>query len=160
VTAFGLQNFATEPRERDGDVVFTEDEVQPLPEGHDIVVEGYYLPAQWRRFVAHDHKGRPSIGLSHPAGAVLQLRVLYPPPTYSLDGFIGVEIYTSPKELPDPDHGFAISGPTGNLRQNERGELLGDGIFCYCPRGPIPTRRRLEHISPNADQVGEQGPPS
>jgi hypothetical protein len=158
VTIHGLDGFATEPNERDGDVTYTVDDVEPISEPRIFVVEGYFLPALWRRFVVRDEANRPIIRIVHPTGAILQLRAVSPPEAAEQYGFIGIELYSDTKELPDPDHGFIISSSTGNIRRNEHGELLGDAIACTVPRATLAARRRLEHQPPPAQHdAGEAG---
>lgn len=156
VTIHGLDGFATERNEREGDVTYTMDDVAPISEPRIFMVEGYFFPALWRRFVVRDEADRPIIRIVHPSGAILQLRAVFPPAAAEQHGFIGIELYSDTKELPHPDHGFIISSSTGNIRRNEQGEPLGDEIACIVPRATIPPRRRLEHQPPPvSDDPGE-----
>jgi hypothetical protein len=117
-----------------------------LPGANQLVLEGHYFAAPWRRFIRL-RDGLPKLDVAHPAGANLELHVLLPPARCRLQGFLGVELYE--EVLPDDGEiapGFRLSGPTGNLRCNEAGETLGDGIFCSYPDDvSIPGMRSLDH---------------
>jgi hypothetical protein len=80
-------------------------------------------------------EGSKTISIVHPAGALLPLKVLYPGERCALQGFIGLELYTGIDGLIGASSGFSLSGSTGNLRRDQDGHLLGDGIFAVYP-GP------------------------
>ena len=145
VTVRGIEQFQTVGATTDDLCVFSRDEISATPGWNQLVLEGHYLPAAWRRFVRRDSDGTHSIGIVHPQGAVLQLKVLFPPERAALQGFIGVELYASTTTEETPSPSFSLSGSTGNLRRNEQGELLGDGIFCLYPRLSIAARRSLDY---------------
>lgn len=59
-------------------------------------------------------------------------------------GLIGIELRREPVGI-GPSPSYIVSSSTGNLRRNENGELLGDGIFCMYPRGDIGHRRTIDY---------------
>jgi hypothetical protein len=81
----------------------------------------------------------------HPSGIVIPLKAVFAPDDCEFPGFLGLELYTMPDTDTDgPRPRFTIGGPAGNLRDNEKGERLGDGIMCLCPAGDIPVRRSVD----------------
>ena len=130
-----LEHLAVETSDSAETLLFTEDDVTPLPSADQVVLEGYFFPPLWRRFVRRDRRGELTISVFHPAKAVLQLRVALPPDGGDVPGFLAFEVYTNYLKLADEDPrpGFIMSGSTGNLRRNEHGEMLGDGIYCFYP---------------------------
>ena len=130
-----LEQFASETSATGSTLLFTEADVTPLPEADQIVLEGYYFPPLWRRFIRRDHRGELTISVFHPAKAALQLRVALPPDSCELPGFLAFEVNTNylKEEGAGPRPGFIMSGSTGNLRRNDQGEMLGDGIYCFYP---------------------------
>jgi hypothetical protein len=79
-----------------------------------------------------------------PLGAVLRICGICKPEQCALQNFIGLELYTytAGPESEGLTSGFALSGSTGNLRKNEQGETLADGIFCVYPRRSATLARR------------------
>jgi hypothetical protein len=157
LTLRGLDRFeAHDGREEVGDVMFAQSAIDPLPGAPLIyVLEGHYFPALWRRFVRTARDGAKTVEVLHPAGVVLSLRVLWPPDECDRQGFLGIELYTDfqDEDAPDPAHGFILSGSTGNLRRNDEGELLGDGVYCIAPREGFPVRRSLDYGKPSVPVV-------
>ncbi len=163
--AFGLaltrpEDFVPETTESADTVVFDDADVSRLDDADVVSLEAYYFPPLWRRFIRPDAKGRPVIRVFHPAKAVLELRVLLPHAKCELPGFLGIEIYTQysipllgdagepedAEHVHEPEPGFIFSGSTGNLRRNEDGELLGDGIYCVYPVQQIAGKRNLDFV--------------
>jgi hypothetical protein len=144
ITLTDLEQFATEAHASADTLLFTEADVTPLPEADQIVLEGYYFPPLWRRFIRRDNRGELTISVFHPAKATLHLRVALPPDSCQLPGFLAFEVYTNylKEEEAGPRPGFTISGSTGNLRRNEHGEMLGDGIYCFYPAEDFPMAMR------------------
>jgi len=151
----GVKGFEIANHPCNDDVAFSEHELTLLPAPRIYVVEGHYFPPLWRRFVQTEVDATKRISILHPNGAVLRLRVLLPPEPCKRQGFLGLEIYSEPleMEMPNPEHGFILAGSTGNLRRNEQGELLGDGIWCMAPKGQMPARRSLDYGRPNIPPV-------
>jgi hypothetical protein len=147
----GVESFETQQEPSAGDITFAEHELTLMPAPRIIyALKGHFFPPLWRRFVWVDADGSHKISIRHPCGAVLRLKVLLPPERCQRQGFLGLEVYSEPEsvDFPDPSHGFLLSSSTGNLRRNERGELLGDQITCIAPRGDIPPRRSLDYRRP------------
>jgi hypothetical protein len=146
VTIRGLDHFETEAAGRPEDVTYTERDVAALPEPKTYMIEGYYYPPKFRRFVRPLPHGGLTIAKLHPSGTVIPLRVLLP--RNQAHGFIGVEVYTIPRELPDPDHGFIISTSSGNARRSHHGALLADVMACVVPIGDFDAGRDLMYQPP------------
>ncbi len=148
----GLEQFEKVTRVRDTPCVFRHDELTIVPGRHVFALEGYYLPALWRRFVRVRPDGTRVVPLVHPAGVIVELKAIFPSERCARQAFLGLEMYTVPlaeDEVSGPS--FAISGSTGNLRRNEQGQLLGDGIFCRYPHDSgIPIRRSLDYAHPQS----------
>jgi hypothetical protein len=149
LSMFGLEHFERANKIKDTPLLFTYAEIASMPGPNVFALEGYYLPALWRRFVRVKEDGSKTISLSHPAGAVLELKVIFPPEQCALQNFIGLELYTytAGPESEGLTSGFALSGSTGNLRKNEQGETLADGIFCVYPRRSATLARRSLNFS-------------
>lgn len=131
--ACGRRVDAGKPRER---IVFSESEIEHMrPNGMaGLILTGYYFPVQWREFVIRWPDGTWRMPLIHPrAQAVKLLKVALASSDCSFPGFIGLEAQphavNSDSEVP----GFFMSSSTGNLRRNEAGELLGEGLVCMYP---------------------------
>jgi hypothetical protein len=147
VTVVGVERFAEhdERRASRGEtVVFDSADVPELPGATDLRFEAYYFPAIWRRFVRVEN-GQPVIGLVHPAGVVIPLRVLFPQASCERQAFLGVELYRGVGEWVGFDTGFLLSSSTGNLRRNDRGEWLGDALYCMYPREGMSVRRSADY---------------
>ncbi len=151
--AFGLVIRGVEQFERhDGfpgqACVFQHHDLTPVPGADCLHLEGHYFSPSWRRFISTDADGSKSISVLHPAAVVVRLRTIFASERCDLPGFIGLELYTTASNLDDNQAGFTLSGSTGNLRENEKGQTLADGIFCVYPRGEMSTRRNLNFFGP------------
>jgi hypothetical protein len=123
------------------DVVFRSDELYRTDKDNGLLIEMYYFPGMWRRFVRNGQNG-PVIWLRHPSGAVLELRVCMSPPDNWEIGFLGVDLWPCPTQL-GAESGFVISSPTGKLRYDSDDELEGEAIYAAYPavRDDIPATR-------------------
>ncbi len=117
---------------RAGDIIFRESELFAAPIDNGLIIEFFYLPARWRRFIRMQ-EGRPVIWIRHPSGAILELAVCIGPGEAWVTGFVGVDAWTVPMRLGDQGSGFTISSPAGSLRYNERDELEGVALFAAYP---------------------------
>jgi hypothetical protein len=160
-----LEHFATETAASGDTLVFTDDDVTPLPRADQVLLEGYYFPPLWRRFIRRNHRGEPVISIFHPSKAALYLRVALPPEDCELPGFLAFELYTNylKEEGADPRPGFIMSGSTGNIRRNDQGEALGDGIYCMYPAEDFAMARRnldfvLDYMMNEIDPRTGDGP--
>lgn len=134
MSVFGLHAFARLERPRSGDLVFREEKVS-LPSGWtSLHIEGYILPRLWARFVRREGSGSV-ISLTHPAGVVLTMPVVFTPSNIAVPSILAVEVYGDFGAFQEAEHegGFVMSTSTGNLRRNAEGELLGDGLFAVSP---------------------------
>lgn len=100
------------------------------------------MPALWRRFVTRTASG-DVVRLAHPAGGVLELKVVWPLRNSPLQGFIGLECYTDFGEHSEVEDGAGvlILAPTGSCRRNEKGELICDAIAAAIPPGDFSDLR-------------------
>lgn len=114
-----VHSFAADSGGRPQDVVFSEEEIHPIPNWTSLHVEGYYLPPLWRRFTQLTPQGDYRLQLAHPTGAILTLKVIHAPSDCTIPGLIGLECYTNYGEhgVVGDDAGLIISGSTGNLRR-------------------------------------------
>jgi hypothetical protein len=94
VTIVGVSEYERLERSAPNMCLFREGEVEFVPGWTNISIEGYYFPPLWGRFVRQAPDGTRMIPIVHPAGAMLTLRVLAPSKRCTLQGFIGVELYT------------------------------------------------------------------
>lgn len=132
-----------------GSCVFIEDELTPMPMANILIIEGHYFPPLWRRFIQTEIDGKKFIQIIHPNGAILRLRVLLPSNRCSRAAFIGLECFTL-YDSENLEGIFALTGSTGNLRRNEKGELLGDAICCVYPfHDSMPIKRTLNYRKTN-----------
>ena len=150
LTMYGLERFEKADKVKDIPCVFRHEELTPLPGRYATVLEGYYLPAVWRRFVRVRPDGTRIIPIVHPARAVVELKAIFPSERCARQNFFGLEMYTIPLlEGEVHEAAFSISGSTGNLRENEQGQVLGDGIFCRYPRSfDASSQRSLDYSRP------------
>jgi hypothetical protein len=149
VTFRGIEEFARAEAAVDGPIVFRHEELAVVPGVDAYVLEGYYLPEELRRFVRKDKSGKQIILLVHPIGVVIPLKVIFPTEHCHRQGFIGLEMYTLPKD-PGVDYAspsFILSSATGNARSNLKGEILAEGLCAMYPRprSTVQTRRILDY---------------
>ena len=168
--AFGIvitdiEQFGSETSDSADTLVFTADDVTPLDGADQLIFEGYYFPPLWRRFIRRDGRGNLVIRIFHPAKAVLELRVVLPTENVELPGFLGFELYTGylKDEDEEPRPGFIMSGSTGNVRRNEAGETLADGIHCMYPADDFEISARnldyvRDYVMNEIDPGGPEGP--
>ena len=142
----GVENFEQANRVSGEACLFKHKELTPMPNANVLFLEGHYFPSLWRRFIETAQDGTKTISIVHPAGAVVRLKVLFAPEQSVRPGFIGLELYTDFDDSEDMIDSFILSGCTGNLRENEQGQLLADGIYCMYPRSNIQVRRNLDYI--------------
>jgi hypothetical protein len=148
VTIRGIEEFARAEAVVDGPIVFRHEELAVVPGADAFVLEGYYFPDVWRRFIRTDKSGERIILLAHPAGVVIPLKVIFPTERCQRQGIIGLEMYTPPKD-PEADYAspsFALSSATGSARRNLQGEIVAEGLYAMYPRSTAQTRRVLDYV--------------
>lgn len=94
LTLFGLEHFEKANKIKDTPLVFTHDELTHMPGPNVFALERHYLPALWRRFVHEKEEGTKTISIVHPAGAVIELKAIFPLEQCALQNFCGLELYT------------------------------------------------------------------
>jgi hypothetical protein len=135
---------------------FRQKEVEvPSTEALCFFLEGHVFPYQWRRFVRRVDD-IPYIDVSHPAGASLRLKVLYPPDDWGLSYFVGIEMYALPTNTGTEPTFCSFSGATGHLRKNDDGDVIADAIHCFYPADQRIIGRNLDFSLPSVDKF--EGP--
>jgi hypothetical protein len=148
VTISGVDDFEPADSGNGSLCVFRESDLTLIPGMGPLLIEGHFFPTMWRRFVQTHADGTKTIPIMHPAGVVLQLRVLLPADKCPIGGFFGLEVFGNLGTFAGSltESGFALSSSTGNVRQNEQGQKVGDGLFCFYPRPEgIPVRRSVDY---------------
>ncbi len=146
VVVRGVEEFKLTSKSTDQVCNFAQNELTFVPGASALSVEGYYFTPLWRRFVRRESDGTKTISIVHPCGAILKLKVLLAPDDCALPGFIGLEMYSVLVDEPEVGGDFMLSSSTGNLRRNEEGEVLADGLFCMYPDYDIPVHRSLNFL--------------
>ena len=150
----GIEQFESAGDRFPNACVLDYDELTVIPGCTGAVIEGHYFPLLWRRFIRTRPDGTKVIPILHPAGVVLELRVLLPNDDCAIGGFIGLDFFGSIDRESSGDSGYSLSSSTGNLRKNDKGELLGDGLYCMYPRPEdLPTHRSLDYQLPSSPAV-------
>ncbi len=158
ITFLGVDDFRlaspkdTQLIETEG-IVFNFNDLPPA-EGNGYVLEGFYFPPQARRFVRYSG-GKYSMQIVHPTGIVIDLKVAVADPAdCNFPGVIGLTVRPVDVQFGDATSGYMMSSSTGNLRPNEKGELVGDGLFCAFPDGlrNLP-RRDLNYIHVSSGEM-------
>ncbi|OGN94135.1 MAG: hypothetical protein A2Z75_04105 [Chloroflexi bacterium RBG_13_50_10] len=149
ITLFGLDQFEHETKTDDQSCLFEREELTIIPGTNGLILEGYYFPTMWRRFIQTTKDGTKTISIVHPTENILRLKVLLPPDQCPIGGFLGLELYSILVRIEGVDSGYVISSSTGNVRRNEKGEVLGDAIFCMFPCiAETHVRRSIDYINP------------
>ena len=131
VTILNPSAFKEARTPRQGDICFSADDIYSADEDTGLMVEMFYFPGIWRRFVRPSSRG-PVLWLKHPSGSVLELRVCKSPPDNWSIGFLGVDVWSCPIKFGNAISGFALTSSSGNLRYNENKELEGELLTaCY-----------------------------
>jgi hypothetical protein len=122
-------------RDRAGTVSFGERSIEHMRRGlRGLTIIGYYLPARWREFVYRDDNDAYWVDLVHPNNqATKHLRVILAAVDAGYAGLIGLEAMPHDLGQTDSPPSFILSTSTGNLRRNDKGDLLGDQLMCVYP---------------------------
>jgi hypothetical protein len=117
-------------------VTFFEEDIAHLRKGViRLKITGFYFPVPWREFVHRVAQDHYEISIVNPSTqAVLRLRVLLGSKDSDYPGFIGIQVTPHGLDLGDGP-GFLMTSATGNLRRDAEGNLLGDQLVCFYPRG-------------------------
>ena len=126
---------------RTGTIVFGESSIEHMRRNlPGLTVVGYYLPARWREFIYRDSTGAYWADLVHPnKQATKHLRIILAAVDAGYAGMIGLEAMPHSLEGVSETPGFFLSTSTGNLRRDEKGDLLGDQLLCAYPQPDIST---------------------
>ena len=162
VAVYGIESFEECPEVGRDDVLFRIAELAPAvpsaplpaegtrepasshPERESLVIEGFYHPPEFRRFIRCHPNGSMSILRMHPTGIVIPLTVVAAPDDCHLPGFLGM--YACRQTVRYESHsGFSINGPGENLRQDPYGRPVGDIIACIHPRLSFAEGRDLRY---------------
>jgi hypothetical protein len=113
-----------------------------------LVVEGFYFPWEATDHTQRTQDGERVITIRRPLdGKALRLKVLTPPARCWTFGFLAIHAFLKPVSAKQEMEGFLVSTATGNIRKNERGELLGDSLFLAYPEILAP-RRNIDFTAP------------
>jgi len=115
-----------------------------------LVISGYYHPLANNAYVLETPSGLPCLLFRRPKdNAIITSIALKPPPLFDSPGFltIGFETQVTPKGAPQKQlTGFFLSTSTSNLRQNEDGDWLAEGMFLRYPKNNAWTGRCIDYI--------------
>lgn len=124
-----------------------DDQRLSAPQGwNTLTVEAFCFPPLWKRFVTVSG-GKPVIRVIHPAHVVYELDVHFVDPRCRLQNFYGLNAWAT-TDARSPDPYFSIGSSTGNMRRNDAGDVLGDGLIAMYPPAPIEVRRDLDYGMP------------
>ncbi len=147
----GIEQFTPADVKTQNACVLNCDELTIITGSTGVAIEGHYFQPLWRRFIRTRHDGVKVISIVHPSKVVMELRVLLSADDCPLGGFIGLDFFGTPDREPSDASGYSLSSSTGNVRLNEKGEKVGDGLLCCYPRPDgLPIRRSLDHQPPNS----------
>lgn len=110
-----------------------------------VLIEGFYFPRE-RRISIYDFLGTKRIKEIHPNGTLLTLKVLDAPDTCQNRGFLAMHCSFWFDDL-EPKQFLSLNSSTGNIRFNEQGQKLGDGLHCLYPASANPevSARSLDY---------------
>lgn len=145
VTIYGFEHFKQVAKAKDDFHVFSWEAFQLTERFKALRIEGYFFPADDRRFIRKDIDGRAIINLLHPSGRIIPLLVALPPLDCINQTFISIELYFDLGEEEQKLPSFFLSSSTGNIRVNEKCEKLGDGIFIVYPEQNLPNAKSLNY---------------
>lgn len=155
----GLSDFrAATPKETQNSncsdwIIFDVKEFPPTP-GNGFVLEGFYFPPKGRRFLKCIGS-KSSIQIVHPVGVVMDLKAaVADPAACDFPGFIGITIYPNETKFGAQPSGYIVSSSTGNVRRNEKGEIIGgDGLYCVFPDELTNlARRNLDYVQASSSK--------
>jgi hypothetical protein len=153
MTINGLTSFAQATKLKTDTHLFSFEPTVKIPALNSLVVEGHCFPAVYRRFIRENHKGEMIINTNHPSGMSIPMRVALPNKEATCQSFLGLELYFESFGVKENSAtSYVLSGSTGNLRFNENGERIGDGLYCFYPARAKEDVRSLKFI-PRVGQV-------
>lgn len=145
----GIEQFEQEANASAETCTFCYEELVTLPGYTSLMLEGHYFSPLSRRFIRISPNGTRILPILHPTGMVLELQVVLPKDDCPIGGFFGLDLFGGLSAEISATSGYCLSSSTGNRRTNDKGETLGDGLFCLYPRpDELPTRRSLDYFAP------------
>ena len=154
VSISGIEEFEEETHRSSDVCVFNLDKLTIIPGFTSLILEGHYFPSLWRRFIRTRVDGTRIIPIVHPEGVILELLVILPNDDCPIGGFIGFDFFGGRSRRSAEKSGYCLSSSTGNCRKNDKGELLGDGLYCFYPRPEeSPTCRSLDYQLPQGPEM-------
>jgi hypothetical protein len=133
VTIIGVEKFEQESKPKGNICVFHQHEIGTVPGANGLILEGHYFSPKSRRFIQTAPDGARTISVNHPTGILLPLKVILAPDSCAIPGFFGLELWADALSFKEIQSGFALSSSTGNIKKNERGDIIGDALFCFYP---------------------------
>ncbi|MFS4469794.1 hypothetical protein [Maribacter sp. 2210JD10-5] len=110
-----------------------------------LIVSCYCFNETFKRFIRFDENSNMIISLNHPSGTTIPLMVLLPKENCECQSFLGIELYFEKGMEEHASPSYFLSSATGNMRYNNKKELLGDAVFIMNPRQNITTRNHLNY---------------
>ena len=157
ITIIGVEAYEKVAKPPQNSVIFHDSEMASVPGASGLILEGFYRPAGWRRFLELDFSGGWRLRQVHPVRTILELRVMLASERCAMPGFIGMSAMRAPTFIRGADSGFILSGSTGNLRYENK-TLVGDGIYCAYPAQVSGDARSLNLVLDDPPYtVGEGG---
>ncbi len=130
------------------DIVFDFDALAEIPGPYGFHLEGHYFQPNYRRFVEKRDDGSHWISVIHPSRAILHLRALLSPASCAIPSVIGLDFFASP--ICDGSADYVLSGPAGNLRDNNFGQNVVDQISAVFPAPKdVEIRRNVDYPQPS-----------
>ncbi|HEX3856718.1 MAG TPA: hypothetical protein VHY30_05415 [Verrucomicrobiae bacterium] len=145
VTITGVEKFTPLTETEPADILFSNSEIAINASHYTLFLEAHYFPKLWSRFIRRTKTGERELLVSHPAGGVISMRPLFPPHECPNQNFLAIEMYAEAAEAQNDSCQIIFSGSTGNIRQNEEKEKLGDGLYYMFPDHEIPAKRNLNY---------------
>jgi hypothetical protein len=144
VTVNALEKFEQKQALEASDIVFDYDALAEIPGPYGFRLEGHYFQPSYRRFVEKRDDGSQWITVIHPSRALLRLRAILAPTNCAIPSVIGLDFFASP--IGEGSADYVLSGPGGNLRDNEFGQKVADQISAVFPAPEcVPMRRNVDY---------------
>lgn len=145
ITIRGIEQFDCAKKIESNDIVFSINQLAIASTPHVLFLEGHYFPAAWTRFIPRSDSDAKELMVAHPSGGVITMKALFPPAGCPIQNFLAIEMYAEQNDSEINGCEIIFSGSTGNIRRNEKGEKLGDGIYYMFPYRDIGTSRSVNY---------------
>lgn len=140
----GIEEFEPVKSPRGRWHTFHEERLSPSPQWNTLYLEAFCFPPLWRRFVRLDADGKPTIRIVHPAHVAYDLEVEFVDAKCEIQNFYGFAVYAASNDV-QPTPFFSLGSSSGNMRLNDAGDPVGDGLMAMYPEAPAEMRRELDY---------------